>query len=65
LASYAEWDLPSGEAYALTVADGQLVLSGWDGDGDGATTIYDSDRNLVSQVKLGAGYAYKAGGYNF
>jgi len=67
LASYSEWNLPSSEAYALTVADGKLILSGWDGDGDGATTQYDSDRNLVLQVKLApvTSYAYKAGGYNF
>lgn len=66
LSSYTQWNLPSAEAYALTVADGKLILSGWDGDGDGATTQYNSDRNLVLQIKLAAAdYAYKAGGYNF
>jgi len=67
LSGYTQWNLPSSEAYALTVADGKLILSGWDGDGDGATTQYDSSRNLVLQVKLDpiTSYAYKAGGYNF
>lgn len=65
LSNYTQWNLPSSEAYALTIADGKLILSGWDGDGDGATTQYDSSRNLVLQVKLASGYAYKAGGYNF
>lgn len=66
LSGYTEWVLPSSIAYALTVADGHLILSGWDGDGDGATSKYDSGRNLVWTKKLtAASYAYKAGGYNF
>ena len=66
LSSYTEWNLPSAIAYALTVADGHLILTGWDGDNDGATSKYDSDRNLIWTVKLtAASYGYKAGGYNF
>ena len=66
LASYTIWNMPSNIAYALTVADGHLIISGWDGAGDGATSKYDSDRNLIWTEKLtAAAYAYKAGGYNF
>ena len=66
LSSYAILNLPSNIAYALTVADGHLILTGWDGDGDGATSKYDSNRNLIWTVKLtAASYGYKAGGYNF
>ena len=66
LSSYFTWNLPSGIAYGICVADGHLICSGWDGDGDGATSKYDSDRNLIWTVKLtAASYAYKAGGYNF
>ncbi|GAI78548.1 unnamed protein product, partial [marine sediment metagenome] len=67
LSGYTEWVLPSSIAYALTVADGHLIFSGWDGDGDGATAKYDSSRSLVWTKKLDpvTSYAYKAGGYNF
>lgn len=66
LSSYFTWNLPSGIAYALAIADGHLILSGWDSDNDGATAKYDSDRNLVWIKKLtNADFAYKAGGYNF
>lgn len=52
--------------YAITVADNYLICSGWDGDNDGATSKYDSNRNLIWTVKLGGStYGYKAGGYNF
>ncbi|MCX6759381.1 MAG: hypothetical protein NT012_02360 [Candidatus Nealsonbacteria bacterium] len=64
LSTYTDWNLPSSIAYGITVADEHLILSGWDGDNDGATSKYDSDRNLVWTKKLtDAGYAYKAGGY--
>ena len=66
LSTYSIWNLPSAIAYALTVTDGHLILSGWDGDNDGATSKYDSNRNLIWIKKLtSADYAYKAGGYNF
>jgi len=67
LSTYHTWNLPSAIAYALTVADNHIILSGWDGDGDGATSKYDSNRNLIWTKKLDpiTSYAYKAGGYNF
>jgi len=61
------WNLPSSIAYALTIADGHIILSGWDDEGEGATSKYDSGRNLIWTERLAgdAAYAYKAGGYNF
>ena len=67
LSGYTEWSPGSAICYAITVADEHLILSGWDGDGDGATSKYDSGRNLIWTKKLAdiTDYAYKAGGYNF
>jgi len=66
LSSYSEWNLGVSIAYALTVADGHLILSGWGTGGDGATRKYDSSRNLIWETFLGGStYGYKAGGYNF
>ena len=66
LSGYTAWELPDSFAYCLTAADGYLIMSGWDADGDGATTKYDSGRNLIWQKKLpGTTYGYKAGAYNF
>ncbi len=66
LSAHTIWNMPSNIAYALTVADSHLIISGWDGAGDGATSKYDSGRNLIWTEKLtAAAYAYKAGGYNF
>ena len=66
LAGYTEWAPGYSIFYGITVADGHLITTGWDTDGDGATEKWDSGRNKIWSVKLGGiAYGYKAGGYNF
>lgn len=68
LSTYTAWNLPFATAYAITVADGCLICSGWDASNMAATTKYDNNRNLIWQKQLADpinDYAYKAGGYNF
>jgi len=67
LSEYTVWNPGSAICYGITVADNHLIFSGWDGDGDGATSKYDSSRNLIWTKKLDpiTSYAYKAGAYNF
>jgi len=66
LSSCTRWELSSNINYGFCVVDNHIICSGWDGDNDGATAKYDSDRNLIWIKKLGnSTYAYKAGSYNF
>ena len=58
LSTYNTWNVPSSNAYSLTVADGYIILSGF-----GTTSKYDSSRNLIWTKASQS--AYKAGGYNF
>ena len=67
LSGYTEWSPGSAICYGVASSGGYLILTGWDGDGDGATSKYDSGRNLIWTKKLDpiTSYGYKAGGYNF